>query len=161
MAKTYTQLYVQFVFAVQNRQSLILPVWENELQKYITGIVQNHEHKLIAINGIPNHQHVLVGMDPKQSCSKLMELVKANSSKWINKQKLAQGKFDWQDGFGAFSYSRSQIPNVCRYIENQKQHHQNVNFRPEYIHMLKRSGVDYASDKIFHEVEFDNLLLQL
>jgi len=154
MAHTYTQIYIQFVFAVQNRKCLILPAWEDELQKYMTGIVQNYKHKLIAIGGMPDHQHVFVGMHPDQSPSKLMDIVKANSSRWINKRKLSRGPFDWQDGFGAFSYSRSHMDNVYKYVRNQKQHHQKQAFIPEYMNMLIKHGVDFEKEHIFHEVEW-------
>jgi putative transposase len=102
MANTYTQLHIQFVFAVQNRMSLIQPAWENELFKYITGIVQNHKHKMIAINGMPDHVHVFVGLHPTQSISNLMQVVKGESSEWINQKGFALGKFQWQEGYGAF-----------------------------------------------------------
>ena len=102
MANTYTQLYIQFVFAVQNRISLIHPQWEEELFKYITGIIQNHKHKMIAINGMPDHLHVFVGLHPTQSVSDLMRIMKGESSEWINSRKFVKGKFSWQEGYGAF-----------------------------------------------------------
>src|SRR5260370_39051918 len=106
MANTYTQLYIQFVFAVQNRASLIMPSWEEELYKYITGIVINHKHKMIAIKGMPDHIHLFVGLHPMQSISNLMQIVKGESSEWINQKKFLPEKFQWQEGYGAFSYAQ-------------------------------------------------------
>ena len=118
MANTYTQLYVQFVFAVKYRIGLIQPEWEEELHKYITGIVQNNGHKMIITNGMPDHLHLFVGLNPTQSISDLMRLVKGESSEWINLRRFTNGKFRWQEGYGAFSYSRSQIDRVYQYISN-------------------------------------------
>ncbi len=109
MANTYTQIHIQVVFAVQNRQSLIKNEWKDELYKYITGIIQNHNHKLLQINGMPDHIHILFGMRPKQSLSDLMKQVKQDSSKWINSKGFVNGKFSWQAGFGAFSYAKNLI----------------------------------------------------
>ena len=131
MANTYTQLYIQVVFAVQNRVSLIQPTWKNELYKYITGIVQNNKHKLIAINGIPNHIHVFIGNKPHQLLPELMQDIKGSSSKWINKNRFIRGKFQWQESYGAFSYSYSHIDRVVKYIINQEQHHKKKTFREE------------------------------
>lgn len=143
MANTYTKVYIQYIFAVQNRISLINPRWEVELYKYITGIVQNQKHKLIAINGIPDHIHVFVGMHTTQSMSELMQDVKEYSSKWINKNGYTKGKFQWQDGYGAFSYSKSHIDNVYKYIMNQKEHQKKKTFIEEYIEFLEKFEVPY------------------
>src|SRR5688500_8890624 len=124
MANTYTQLYVQFVFDVQNRISLIQPEWEEELRKYITGITRNHKHKMIAINGVQDHLHVFVGLHPTQSISDLMRILKGEFSEWINSRKFVRGKFSWQEGYGAFSYGRSQVDQVYNYVMNQKKHHE-------------------------------------
>ncbi len=153
MANTYTQLYIQFVFAVQNRASLIESTWEDELHKYITGIVQNNGHKMIAINGMPDHLHVFVGFNPAQSMSELMRLVKGESSEWINKKRLVKGKFNWQAGYGAFSYSRSHIKEVYRYVMNQKVHHEKETFMEEYRKYLEKFGVEYDERYIFQPVE--------
>src|ERR1700712_167540 len=123
MANTYTQIHIQAIFAVQYREAVIGEKWENELYKYITGIVQNNKHKLIAINGMPDHVHVFFGMRPDQSLSNLMQDIKSGSSKWINDNKFLKTRFEWQESFGAFSYSKSQVPTICNYIENQKEHH--------------------------------------
>jgi REP element-mobilizing transposase RayT len=114
MANTFTQIYIHFVFAVQNRISLIQPEWKDELCKYITGIVQKNGHKLIAINGTANHAHIFTGYKPNQLIPELMQDVKGSSSKWINEKKFVNGKFSWQEGYGAFSYSHSQIDQVVR-----------------------------------------------
>src|SRR5687767_10755146 len=132
MANTYTQLYVQFVFAVQNRISLIQPGWEEDLRKYITGITQNYKHKMIAINGMPDHLHVFVGLHPAQSISDFMRIMKGESSEWIISKKFVKGKFSWQEGYGAFSYGRSQIDQVYNYVINQKKHHEKKSFKQEY-----------------------------
>lgn len=153
MANTYTKVYIQYIFAVQNRISLINPRWEVELYKYITGIVQNQKHKLIAINGMPDHIHVFVGMHTTQSMAELMQDVKEFSSKWINKNVFTKGKFQWQDGYGAFSYSKSHIDNVYKYIMNQKEHHKKKTFIEEYIEFLKKFEVPYDERYIFKPVE--------
>jgi putative transposase len=153
MANTYTQLYIQFVFAVKYRKAIIDISWEQRLYQYITGIVQNHKHKLIAVNGMPDHLHVFVGLDTVQSVSDLMKVVKGESSEWINKQKLTDQIFRWQEGYGAFSYSRSHIDAVYKYIQNQKQHHQKQTFLKEYIDFLKKFEVAYDERFIFKGLE--------
>jgi putative transposase len=153
MANTYTQLYIQFVFAVQNRVSLIQPEWEDELYKYITGIVKNHRHKMIAINGMPDHLHVFIGFNTHQTISDLMRIVKGESSEWINKKQFVKGRFSWQEGYGAFSYSRSQMDRVYNYVMNQKKHHEKQPFLEEYELLLENFGVVYDKRYIFHSVE--------
>ena len=123
MANTYTQIHIQTVFSVQDRICIIRKTWKNELFQYITGIIQNHGHKVLAINGMPDHVHVFFGMRPTQSLSDLMQDVKGDSSKWINKKGFVNGKFSWQEGFGGFSYSKSHVDNVIDYIKNQEIHH--------------------------------------
>ena len=154
MANTYTQIHIHSIFAVQNRQSLIQSSWETELYKYITGIVQNHGHKLLQINGMPDHIHLLIGMRPVQSLSELTQQIKQDSSKWINKQRLVAGRFSWQEGFGAFSHSKSQVQTVITYIQNQKNHHKKKNFREEYIELLEKWEVDYDERYIFKPIEW-------
>lgn len=153
MANTYTQLYMQFVFAVQNRISLIQPRWEAELYRYIGGIVKNHKHKLIAINGMPDHVHLFVGFHPTQSISDFMRIVKGESSEWINNKKFVLGKFQWQEGYGAFSYGRSQIDDVYQYIQNQKQHHKVRPFQEEYKLLLKKFEISFDERYILNSVE--------
>ena len=149
MPNTYTQLYVHCVFAVKYRMAVIEPEWEDQLHKYITGIVNNNGHKLLAINSVKDHLHMLVGLNPKQSISDIMQLVKGDSSEFINKKGYTKRKFHWQEGYGAFSNSKSQIDAVVKYIINQKQHHQNKSFRDEYLDILKDYSVDYDEKYIF------------
>lgn len=152
MANTYTQLYIQFVFAVENRMSLIEKTWKDDLCKYITGIVQTNGHKLIAINGMPDHIHIFVGYKPHQLIPELMQDVKGSSSAWINKQGYLRNRFSWQQGYGAFSYSHSQIGVVVRYIDNQEDHHRKKTFRQEYLEALNQFRVDYDDHYIFREI---------
>ena len=152
MANTYTQIHIQFVFAVKHRQSVISSKWENDLYKYITGIVKNNNHKMLCINGMPDHIHILVGFHTTQSISDFMREVKANSSKWINEQKLVSGKFEWQEGYGAFSYSKSQMPQVINYINNQKEHHQKQSFLEEYKSFLEKFEIEHNLEFSFKEL---------
>jgi REP element-mobilizing transposase RayT len=149
MANTYTQIYIHVVFAVEGRQSLIKPEHNDELQKYIAGIVSGQKQKLIAINNMPDHLHLLVGLRADSSLSDLVRAVKAGSSKFINEKRWAMGRFSWQEGFGAFSYSRSQLGVVIRYIENQQKHHAKKSFREEYAALLEKFGVEYDPRYIF------------
>ena len=153
MANTYTQLYTQFVFAVQNRPSLILESWQSDLYKYMNGIIKQQGHKPYAINGPSNHVHILVSMHPNQSSSDLVYNIKRSSSLWINENKLVPGKFSWQEGFGAFSYGKSQMPNIIAYIDNQKIHHMKRTFHEEYIAFLKAFDVDFDERYILKSIE--------
>jgi len=155
MANTYTQIHIQAVFVVQNRDCVIHKSWKNELYKYITGIIQNHNHKVLAINGMPDHVHVLFGMRPTQSLSDLMQDIKGDSSKWINEKGYVKGKFSWQAGYGAFSYSKSHVENVIAYIQNQEIHHKKKTFMEEYIEFLEKFEVDYDERYVFKPVEYD------
>jgi putative transposase len=152
MPNTYTQIHIQFVFAVKYRQGLIKKEWKDDLYKYITGIIQNQGHKLLAINGVEDHIHILVGLRPKQSISDLMQDVKGGSSKWINDNKFALGRFEWQEGYGAFSYSSSEVKSVIEYIKKQEEHHTKKSFRDEYIDFLKYFNIDYDEKYIFNEL---------
>jgi len=152
MSNTYTQLYIHCVFAVKYREAIITDEWEERLHKYITGIVQNNGHKLLAVNSAPDHLHLFIGLNPSQSIADIMRLVKGDSSEFINKEKLTKRKFHWQDGYGAFSNSRSQIDAVVKYIINQKQHHLKKSFRDEYLEILKDYDVDYNEKYIFQEL---------
>ncbi len=149
MANTYTQIYLHIVFAVEGRQNLIAPEYNDELQKYITGIVIGQKHKLIAINNMPDHLHMLVGLRPDAALSDLVRDMKAGSSKFINDKHWVIGRFSWQEGFGAFSYSRSQLDSVIRYIENQQIHHAKKSFRQEYIALLEKFEVSYDLRYLF------------
>jgi len=153
MANTYTQVHLHLVFAVKGRKSLIAKSWKDELYKYITGIIQNHNHKLLIINGMPDHLHILIGYRPTQSLSDLMQQIKGDSSKWINQNNLTKEKFEWQSGYGAFSYSKSQIADVITYIENQETHHKKISFKEEYINMLKKFEVEFNEQYIFEEIK--------
>jgi REP element-mobilizing transposase RayT len=155
MANTYTQLYIQIVFAVQGRQSLILKQHKDELYKYITGIVQGEErgHKLLAINGMPDHIHLFVGLNPKQALSDLVRDVKASSSGFIKEKKWLAGKFSWQEGYGAFSYSRSDITNVIKYIAHQEEHHSRRTFKQEYLALLEEFNIQYDNRYVFKWIE--------
>ena len=153
MANTYTQIHIQAVFAVQNRISLIEANWKDELYKYITGIVQKHDHKVLQINGMPDHVHLLMGFRPTQALSDLMQMVKEDSSKWINTNRFVNGKFSWQSGYGAFSYSKDQVPRVIKYIQDQEVHHGKKSFLEEYEELLKIHGIEYDQRYIFKQIE--------
>ena len=153
MANTYTQIHIHAVFAVQNRDCIIRDTWKDELYKYITGIIKNNQHKPLAINGMPDHIHVLFGMRPSQSLSDLMQDIKGSSSKWINEKKFTKYRFSWQEGFGAFSYSKSQLSNVIVYINNQKEHHRIKTFIEEYKELLQEFNIDYDDRYIFKPIE--------
>jgi len=152
MANTYSQLYIHIVFAVKGRQNLISANWKDEIYKYITGIVTNKGQKLIAINGIPDHIHILIGLKPDMSISDLVRDIKSNSSKFINDKKWINGKFEWQTGFGAFSYSHSQLTNVIHYIERQEEHHKIKTFKEEYIEFLNLFNIDFKDEYLFSEI---------
>jgi putative transposase len=143
MANTYTQIHIHAIFAVNFRLELISDNWKEELYRYITGIISNHRHKLIAINGMPDHVHILFGMRPSQSLSDLMQDIKGNSSKWINEKKFCIGRFEWQEGFAAFSYSKADLSNVISYIKNQDEHHRQSSFNEEYSQLLNEFSVAY------------------
>ena len=149
MANTYTQLYVQFVFPVNGRQNLIKTSFKDELEKVMCGIISNNNCKTYAIYCNPDHTHIFVGMHPNISPSKLMEQVKSGSSKWLNGKKYIRGKFSWQDGFGAFSYSKSHIDNVVKYVMNQAEHHKKKSFREEYLSLLKKFDIEYDPNYLF------------
>ena len=155
MANTYTQLYVHYVFAVQNRLSLINDNWRTQLYKYMNGIIEQQGHKTFAINGMPDHVHILVSMNPKQPPSELMFNIKRSSSLWINENRFVSGKFSWQEGFGAFSYGKSQIPDITQYIEKQEQHHNKRTFHEEYLEFLEIFGIEYDERYVFKPVDQD------
>ncbi|CAA9195154.1 IS200/IS605 family transposase [Flavobacterium collinsii] len=155
MANTYSQLYIHIVFTVKGRQNLISKNWKAEIYKYITGIISNKGQKLITINGMPDHIHILIGLKPDKSISDLVRDIKANSSKFINEKKWINGKFEWQNGFGAFSYSHSHLTNIIKYIENQEEHHKTRTFKEEYIGFLKLFDVDFKNEYLFDDVTED------
>ncbi len=149
MANTFTQRYIHLVFAVDQRQKLIQDRFKPELYRFITGIIRQRGQKLIAINGMPDHVHLLVGLRPEMALSNLVRDIKAFSSGHVNTERWVRGTFRWQEGFGAFSYSRSQIASVVRYIENQEQHHRRMNFREEYLDLLRAFEVEYDERYLF------------
>jgi len=152
MANTYTQIHIQAVFAVQNRVSLISKTWRENLHQYMTGIVQGQGHKLLAIGGVSDHVHLVFGMRPTQSLSDLMQDIKGGSSAWINQQRLVDGRFSWQEGYGAFSYTRSDVPQVVRYIHNQEAHHTVTPFLDEWRHILDSLDIPFEERFIFNPV---------
>jgi REP element-mobilizing transposase RayT len=149
MADTYTQLYIQLVFSVQGRKSLIPKQYKEDVHKYITGIVQNRRHKLIAINAMREHIHIFIGLHPSQSISDLVNNIKTGSTKKIKEQSWSSKEFSWQNGYGAYSYSRSHIDNVVKYIDNQEQHHKKRTFRAEYLDFLKKFDIEYKDEYLF------------
>jgi putative transposase len=153
MPNTYSQMYVQVVIVVKFRQSLIQKSWKEELYKYITGIVTNKGQKLLRINGVENHVHILLNIKPNIALSDLMRDIKANSTLWINDQKLCNHKFQWQEGFGAFTYSISQLDNVIKYIDNQEEHHRKQSFKEEYLSFLKNFEIEYKDEYLFDFLE--------
>ena len=153
MANTYTQIHIHAVFAVQNRISLISKSWQERLYKYIISIIQKHGHKVLSIGGMPDHVHILFGFRPTQALSALIQEIKRDSSEWINKEKLVMGRFSWQEGYGAFSYSKSHIAQVANYIETQEEHHKKKSFSEEYKKMLKDLDLEYDERYIFKQVE--------
>jgi len=153
MANTYTQIYLQVVFSVKGRQNLIHKVWREELHKYICGIVTEKEQKVYAIGGVDDHIHILLSIKPTIALSDLVRDIKANSSKWINEKGLVKTRFQWQEGFGAFSYSHSQLDTIIAYINNQEQHHMKKTFRDEYVELLQKFNVGYDDKYLFEWIE--------
>jgi putative transposase len=154
MANTFTQIHIQAVFTVQNNDCVIRESWKEELFRYITGIVQNNGHKMLAINAMPDHIHLFFGMRPTQSLSDLMRDIKSDSSKWINEKKFIQAKFSWQEGFGGFSYSKSHVDNVINYIKNQQEHHKKITFIEEYLDFLNKFEIPYDERYIFKPIVY-------
>ncbi len=153
MPNSYTQVHIQFVFAVKYRAALINKEWKERLHQYITGIIQENKHKMLQINSMPDHIHIFIGMRPHQSISSLVQNVKTESSKWIKVQNLSSCPFYWQEGYGAFSYAKSQVTNVIRYIQNQEIHHQNQAFLKEYKKFLTMFEIEWDKKYIFKELE--------
>lgn len=154
MADTFSQIYIQVVFAVQNRNALISHEWEEELYKYITGIVRNKGQKMLAINGTSNHIHFLMGMKPTCCLSDLVREVKKASNVFIKERNFVRN-FQWQEGFGAFSYSHSQLSNVIQYIEKQKEHHRRKTFKEEYLDFLKAFEIEFRDEYLFEWIDED------
>jgi REP element-mobilizing transposase RayT len=152
MPNKYTQIQIHYIFAVNNRESVIMPEWREELYKYITGIVKNRAQYPLAVGGWLDHVHLFVRMTPTMNPSDLMAEVKRSSSKWINEKRFTLGRFSWQEGFGAFSYAHSQVQNVIQYIMNQEDHHRNRTFLEEYVSFLNHFGIEYDKRFLFHEI---------
>jgi putative transposase len=149
MPGSYSQIYIQIIFAVKGRQSLINESLEEDLYKYITGIVENKSQKMLAINGMPDHIHLLIGMKPSCCLSDLIREIKKSSNEFINKRNISRYKFAWQEGFGTFSYSQSALDSVVKYIDNQKMHHMKKSFKSEYIEFLNKFNVDFKDEFLF------------
>ncbi len=153
MAGTFSQLYVQIVFAVKGRENLINKTWKDELYKYISGIIKGKNQKPIIINGMPDHIHIFIGLKPSVAIADLVRDIKNNSSNYINDRKLVKGKFSWQEGYGAFSYSHSHIADVYNYILNQEHHHRKRTFKEEYYNFLKKFEVEFDEKYLFDWIE--------
>ncbi len=158
MSGTFSQIYIQVVFAVKGRESLIQTTWEEELYKYITGIIRNKGQKPIAINGMPDHIHILVGLKPSCCLSDLVREIKKSSNDFIKEKGFIKYKFNWQEGYGAFSYSHSALDNVIAYIENQKQHHRTKTFKQEYLEFLEKFKIEYKNEYLFEWIEIEHEL---
>ena len=152
MSNTYTQIHIQTVFAVKFREALISSEWNERLYQYMTSIINDQGHKTLAIGGVANHVHLLFGFRPTQSLSSLMLRVKRETSEWINRERLTNFRFQWQNGYGAFSYSKSHVPRVIRYLLNQEAHHAKKSFREEYLEMLRKNEVEFDERFIFEDV---------
>lgn len=155
MANTYTQCYFHLVFAVKNRDALIKKDWKNQLEMYITGIIQNNKHKLLAIGSMPDHIHIFIGYNVNQLIPDLVEEIKTSSNAWIKNEKLSKFKFEWQKGYGAFTHSRSQLDSVTNYILKQELHHKQKPFREEYLEILNKNEIEFKNDYLFDF--FDNI----
>jgi REP element-mobilizing transposase RayT len=149
MANTYTKCYFQLVFAVKNRNALIDRTWKNDLEKYITGIIQNHKHKLLSIGSVSDHIHILIGYNVNHLIPDLVEEIKTSSNSWINKNRLCRFRFEWQKGYGAFTYSTSSLNNVVNYILNQEEHHKKEKFKEEYMALLKEYDIEFKNEYLF------------
>ena len=154
MANTFSQIYLQFVFAVQNRQCLIAKEYKEELHKYITALVQNRKAKMLAVNCMPDHIHFFVGFKPTILISDFVKEIKVESNDFVNKKNWIRGKFNWQEGYGVFSYSHSHIDAVVKYVLNQEAHHQTKTFKQEYLQMLEKSEIPYEDRYLFDFIEY-------
>jgi putative transposase len=149
MANTFSQIYIQTVFAVSNRMSLIKPEFKEDLYKYISGIITNQGQKLITINGMTDHLHILIGLKPAMALADLVRDIKADSSTYVNKNRWVRGKFSWQEGYGAFSYGHSQLDTIIRYIQNQEKHHARRTFKDEYLTLLRKFDIAFEDKYVF------------
>src|SRR5688500_155278 len=152
MPNTYSELNLQYIFAVKFRDAVIRPSWEKELYKFITTIFQDNGQKIVQVNGVADHIHILAGLNVSQSVSSIIQKVKSESSKWVNTKRFSPSKFAWQEGYAAFSYSKSHLPEVIRYIQNQKAHHQKQTFLEEYERFLTAFEIPFEDKYIFNEL---------
>ena len=148
MADVFSQIYIHLIFTPKHRKALISPSWEVDLHKYITGIVQGRGHKLLAIGGMPDHIHIFIGHKPSEAIADLVREIKTSSNDFVNRN-LSTNKFDWQNGYGVFSHSRSQVETVCKYILNQKEHHQKKSFRTEFEKLCEDFGIEISKKQCF------------
>ena len=153
MAGTFSQVYIHVIFAVKGRQNLISKNWNEELYKYIAGIIKGKNQKTIIVNGMPDHIHAFIGLSPSMAISDLVRDIKNNSSNFINENRYVKGKFAWQTGYAVFSYSRSQVNSVYNYIKNQEKHHKKKTFKEEYLEMLNKFEAEYNEKYLFDWVE--------
>jgi len=153
MAGTFSQIYIQYIFAVKGRQNLLHKPWRDDVFKYISGIIKGKNQKPIIVNGVSDHIHVFVGLRPSMNISDLVRDIKNNSSNFINEQKFLKRKFSWQEGYGAFSYSHSHIERVFQYIANQEAHHQKKTFKEEYLNFLRQFEVEYNEKYLFEWID--------
>ena len=149
MAGTFSQIYIQYVFAVKGRQNLLQKPWRDEVFKYMSGIIKSKNQKSIIVNGVEDHVHIFVGLSPTMNISDLVRDIKNNSSKFINERKFINSKFSWQEGYGAFSYAHSQVENVYNYILNQEEHHRKKSFKQEYLDFLKKFEIEHNEKYLF------------
>ena len=156
MANTFTQFYAHLVFSPKNKDALIGKTWKDELEKYITGIVQNNGHKMLAIGCMPDHIHLFIGYNVNQLIPDLVEKIKTSSNAWIKNNQLSRSKFEWQRGYGAFSHSRSQLDRVVNYVLTQEEHHRKKSFRAEYLEILKKNDIKFKDEYLFDF--FDNTI---
>lgn len=154
MPNTFSQLYIHVIFTVKGRENIILPVHKEDIYKYITGIIRNRKQKLVVINGMPDHIHLLIGLKPDMALSNLIRDIKAISAKFINEKKWLRGNFNWQEGFGAFSYSHSQMESVVKYIQNQEKYHSIRSFKDEYVDFLRKFNMEFDSKYLFDWVQY-------
>lgn len=153
MANTYHQIHIQTVFAVKYREGLILPHFQQDLFAYIGQTINNLGHKTLIVNGVADHVHCFFGLNPKQALADMMREIKASSSRWVNENRFVKQRFEWQEGYGAFSYGKSQVPAVCGYIQKQAEHHRGKTFREEYLGFLNKFEIEHDEKYIFKEPE--------
>ena len=153
MANTYTQLLTQLVFAVQSRENMIHESIRERVEKYMCGCITNQKNKPLAIYCMPDHVHILIGQNPSVALSDLVKEVKTSTTHFINNERLIKLKFSWQEGYGAFSYSKSQLDNVVKYILNQNQHHKTRSFREEYLDFMEKFEIEYNPDYLFKWID--------